>query len=74
MNFGKILIIIGAVIVIIGLIFWLFGKLGLPMGQLPGDINVSGEKYSFSFPIVSSILASIILTIIINVVLYFFRK
>lgn len=71
---GRWLIMIGIGIVIIGFLFWLGGKMGLPFGQLPGDVSVSGEKYGFYFPIVTSIILSILLTVIINVVLWILRK
>ena len=49
----KALIIIGILILLIGL-FWPLAK-ELPLGRLPGDISVKGEKYSFYFPIVTCI-------------------
>lgn len=73
-DISKWLMIIGIIIVLIGALIWLGSKLGIPFGQLPGDIHVSGENSSFYFPIVTSIVVSIILTIIINVALAIFRK
>jgi hypothetical protein len=60
----KTLIILGLVILIAGLL-WPWLKT-LPIGKLPGDIAVKGEKYSFYFPIVTCIVISIILTFIIK--------
>jgi hypothetical protein len=66
---GKMLIMIGIVIAVIGVI--LYFRAQIPwLGKLPGDIRVKGENYQIYFPIVTSILLSILLTIIIN----FFRK
>jgi len=73
-NFGKWLIFIGIGIVIVGLIFWFIGKSGLPLGKLPGDIHLQKEKISFFFPVVTCIVASIFLTIILNLILWFLRK
>ncbi len=73
-DLGKWLMLAGAVCLFFGGLIWLFGKFGIPLGQLPGDVRVSGEKYSFYFPVVTSIVLSIILTIVINVILSFFRK
>jgi hypothetical protein len=57
----KAVIIIGIVILILGL-FWPLAK-EIPIGRLPGDISVKGEKYSFYFPIVTCIVVSIIVSV-----------
>jgi hypothetical protein len=57
----KILIIINVLILIVGL-FWPLAK-EIPLGRLPGDISVKGEKYSFYFPIVTCIAISIIVSL-----------
>ncbi|MBM3630911.1 MAG: DUF2905 domain-containing protein [Alphaproteobacteria bacterium] len=58
----KALILIGILILLLGL-FWPVAK-ELPLGKLPGDINVKGERYSFYFPIVTCLIISFILTLI----------
>jgi len=58
----KALIFIGILILLVGL-FWPVAK-ELPLGKLPGDINVKGERYSFYFPIVTCLIISFILTLI----------
>ncbi|WP_240663001.1 DUF2905 domain-containing protein [Acidilutibacter cellobiosedens] len=65
---GKALIIMGLVLLIIGGILMLGGKIGL--GKLPGDIFIKRGNFTFFFPIVSSIIISLILTILFNL----FRK
>jgi hypothetical protein len=62
-QFGKILIITGAVIVVIGAIMMLSGKLPW-IGRLPGDIMVQKKSFTFYFPIATCILLSIIISII----------
>jgi hypothetical protein len=57
----KILIIIGILILLVGL-FWPLAK-EIPLGRLPGDISVKGEKYYFSFPIGTCIVISIIVSL-----------
>ncbi|MGP4108442.1 DUF2905 domain-containing protein [Virgibacillus sp. L01] len=57
MNAGKLFIILGIVLVVIGLI-WTF------IGRLPGDISFKKGNFSFHFPIMTSIVVSIILTLI----------
>ena len=60
---GKYVIIFGVIVVIIGLIIYFFGnKLGF-LGRLPGDIVVERENFRFYFPIVTSILLSVLSTI-----------
>lgn len=60
-DIGKIVIIIGIILVIIGVLLW-FNVLGF--GKLPGDILYKKGNFTFYFPIVTSIVISIILTII----------
>jgi hypothetical protein len=62
-EFGKILVILGAVIVVAGLILWKFGGFG-PLGKLPGDISIQRDNFSFSFPIVTCLLLSALLTLV----------
>ncbi|HEV8318642.1 MAG TPA: DUF2905 domain-containing protein [Vicinamibacterales bacterium] len=58
---GRILIILGLVIALIGLLI----TLGLPIGRLPGDITIRRGSFTFYFPLASSILASIVLTLLL---------
>ena len=58
----KILIILGIVVLLAGL-FWPVVR-ELPLGRLPGEISVKGEKYSFYFPIVTCIVISIIVSLL----------
>ena len=64
-SIGKSLIYIGLIIAVIGLILHFGGKY-MNFGRLPGDIRIEKENFGFYFPIVSSILLSIVLTIILN--------
>ncbi len=70
---GRLLIIIGIVSIIAGLVFIFGGKFltNFPLGKLPGDINIKKDNFSFHFPIMTSIIISIVLTLILNI---FFRK
>ncbi|MEZ5359512.1 MAG: DUF2905 domain-containing protein [Candidatus Zixiibacteriota bacterium] len=69
-SLGKSLIIIGAIIIVIGIIVLLSPKIPW-LGKLPGDISIKGKNTTFYFPIVTSLVLSVILTIILNL---FFRK
>ena len=67
---GKLLIIVGGVIVVVGLVLT-FG-LRIPfLGKLPGDISVDRGNVHFYFPIVTSLLLSLVLTLVLSV---FFRR
>ena len=57
---GRTLIIIGLLIAGAGLLM----TLGLPIGRLPGDFTVRRENFSFYFPLTTSILVSILLTLV----------
>ena len=57
---GRLLIVIGLVIAGAGVLI----SLGLPIGRLPGDFSFRRGNFSFYFPLATSILASIILTLL----------
>jgi len=63
-SFGKILIIIGVVIVIVGAVL-VFGAKIPWLGRLPGDFSYKGKNFTFYFPLGTSILVSIVLTLIL---------
>ena len=67
---GKILLAIGGVIVIVGLVLLALGRLNIPVGRLPGDIAYRGKNVSVYFPLGTSILISVILSL----VFYFFSR
>ena len=73
-NIGRFLMIGGIVLFVVGGLVFLATKFGLPIGRLPGDIRIERDGFSFYFPLGSSILISIVLTIIINVVLRLLKK
>jgi len=66
---GKTLIVLGVLLAVVGVLLLFAGKLPW-LGNLPGDIAIQRERYSFYFPITTSIVISVI----ISLVLYFFRR
>ena len=66
---GKLLVILGLVVVAVGLLLWSGMGKGW-FGRLPGDIHYSKGNFSFYFPIVTCILLSLLLSLI----LWLFRK
>jgi len=73
-NIGRFLMIGGIVLFIVGVLVFVAAKFGIPFGRLPGDIHIERDGFSFYFPLGSSILISIVLTIVINVVLRLLKK
>ena len=73
-NFAKWFIYAGLGLIAIGLLVWLGSKMGISFGKLPGDIHVQKDKFSFHFPIATSIIVSIVLTILLNLIFWLFRK
>ena len=68
-SIGKLLIIGGIVMLAAGLLLSFRDKIPL-LGKLPGDIIWKGKNFTFYFPVVTSIL----LSIIISIILYFLKK
>ena len=66
MNLGKWLVFAGILLFMIGLAVMLGGKIGL--GRLPGDIRYKSDGTTFYFPIVTSILLSILLSLIVWII------
>jgi hypothetical protein len=64
----------GLVLFLLGGGLYLATKFGFPLGRLPGDIRIEGENGSFYFPVTTSILVSVVLTIVLNVIARLLRK
>jgi len=71
---GKILALIGVLLLLVGGSLVLLDRLGLRLGQLPGDIRIQTDSFSCAFPLVSSILISLLLTVVLNVLLRWLNK
>jgi len=65
---GRILVALGVALVVIGGIVMLLGRTGMPLGRLPGDFLYRGKNTTFYFPLASSILISIVLSIVLFLV------
>jgi hypothetical protein len=61
---GRALLGLGALLILVGVFFYFGGKLPFRLGRLPGDIVHKGEHTTFYFPIVTSLLLSIGLTLL----------
>ncbi len=63
-SIGKLLLIFGGVLFLLGLIVLLAARLNLPLGRLPGDVVFRGKNSVFYFPLATSIVLSILLSLI----------
>jgi hypothetical protein len=68
-SLGKFLLFAGALMVLLGGIVILAGKVGLPLGRLPGDFTFRGKHVLFFAPIGTMVLVSLVLTILVNLFL-----
>jgi membrane protein implicated in regulation of membrane protease activity len=66
---GKLLIVLGSLLIVVGAAIVLAGKIPW-LGRLPGDIYVERRHFTFFFPLTTSILVSVILSL----VLYLFSR
>ena len=69
-DLGRMLVVLGGIILAVGLVLILAGKMNLPIGRLPGDIVHRGKNTTVYFPLMTSILLSVILSL----VLYFVNR
>ncbi len=64
-DLGKALVFIGILIAAAGVVLMLLGKTNLPLGRLPGDILYRGKHTTFYFPLATSIVVSVVLSLIL---------
>jgi hypothetical protein len=65
MNLGRTLIVLGAILLAAGILVSLGERLPLKLGRLPGDIVIRGKNSTFYFPLVTSILLSVVLSVVL---------
>jgi hypothetical protein len=69
---GRGAVALGVVLLIVGGLLWFAGRMGL--GSLPGDIPLSGPGWSAKFPLATSIVLSLLLTVVLNIVWRMFNR
>ena len=69
-DIGRIIMILGISLIVIGGLVMLIGRMGLPLGRLPGDIVYKGKNTTFYFPLATCIL----LSVVVSVVMYLVRR
>jgi len=71
---GRWLMLLGLLLIIVGGGILLLARLGWPLGRLPGDIHLEGKNFSFHFPLATSLLLSLVLTVLLNLIVRLWRK
>jgi len=66
-DLGKFLVLLGGLLVIVGIALVALGRTNLPLGRLPGDIIYRGKNTTFYFPLATSLLLSVVLSIVLYV-------
>ena len=67
---GKLLVLVGEVSVLLGLALTFSDKIPF-LGKLPGDISIKKENFHFYFPITSSILLSVVLSLVVWIISHY---
>jgi len=62
MEVGKLLVVFGAVLVVVGIVVMLLGRMNIPLGKLPGDFLYRGKNTTVYFPLVTSLVVSVVFT------------
>jgi hypothetical protein len=69
LELGKWMVLAGCGLVACGALVWLLGRMGLPLGSLPGDIRPRDGGGGVYFPVVTCIIVSVVLTVVVNLIL-----
>jgi len=72
-DLGKMLFGLGLMLVVAGAVLLLAARFGLPLGRLPGDMSYRGRNVSFFFPLGTSIVLSVVLSLILFLISRFRR-
>jgi hypothetical protein len=67
-DLGKFLVVVGGLVVGVGLVLILLGRTNIPLGRLPGDIVYRGKNSTFYFPLATSILISLVLSVVMYLI------
>jgi hypothetical protein len=72
--FARIFLLLGLVFLVIGGLIVLVERLGIPVGRLPGDIRIQRGNLTCFFPLATTILLSVVLTVLLNILFRLFKK
>lgn len=73
-SLGRTLLLVGAGVAVLGGVLWVLGRSGVPLGRLPGDFRFDVGGVSCFIPLATSILLSLGLTLLLNLVVRFLNK
>ncbi|RME42137.1 MAG: DUF2905 domain-containing protein [Chloroflexi bacterium] len=73
-SIGRLLLLSGAALFVLGLILIAAGRVGFPFGRLPGDIVYRRDNVTVYAPLVSCLVASVVLTLLLNLVFWLIRR
>jgi len=65
MELGKLLVFLGAILAVAGVLLILLGRAHFPLGRLPGDLLFRRKNMTFYFPLATSVLVSVVLSIVL---------
>ncbi|MCU1304794.1 MAG: hypothetical protein JWQ87_5078 [Candidatus Sulfotelmatobacter sp.] len=68
MELGKVLVFLGAMLVVAGVVVMLLGRAHFPLGRLPGDFLYRGKNTTVYFPLATSMLVSVVLSILLYLI------
>lgn len=72
-SLGKMLLVFAVILFLVGGALFLFGKF-TSVPRLPGDILIRRGNFSFYFPLGTSVVVSVALTLLLNLIIYLFRR
>jgi hypothetical protein len=72
-DFGKLLVLLGILLAVAGFVLILLGRTGLPLGRLPGDIFYRGKNTTVYFPLATSLLVSVVISLLLYLISRFRR-
>lgn len=70
---ARWLVLAGLSLAAIGALLWLASRAGLPLGKLPGDLRIESGSFSCFIPLATSLVLSLALTILLNLIVRLFR-
>ncbi|MGM0500575.1 MAG: DUF2905 domain-containing protein [Bacillota bacterium] len=70
---GILLIMVALIIALVGAVIYFAGSSFSWFGNLPGDLKVERKNFTFYFPMATMLVLSVVLSIIIKLILYFFN-
>ena len=68
MELGKLLVVFGAVLVVVGIVVMFLGRMNFPLGRLPGDFLYRGKNTTVYFPLATSVVVSVVLSVLVYLV------